>query len=312
MIADQLTDAIQYVVIIFGLAIAVPYVIRGCGGWEKVTSTLPEDYGDITKAGWVTIIGSVLNYFCTFVTGPEMVSRFSSAKDEKTASLASLLSGLLMAAVVAFPTVLGLCAHSVSTRLGSPEPDNVLIAVTQQYAPGVVAGILASAIIAAAMSTADSHLLCLAAIAVKDIYIPLRKTSPDEKTIIRETKILMVIFSALALAIAIFNFRILEVNTFAFALRSAGPFASYGLGLVVKKATRHSGQISLITGTAAVIIWQLLSGEGFYLGIIPSVFGAAVGVLTFFIVNAIEWKKGISPAPDAYSVTVFRDHKADE
>lgn len=300
MVADQFTDAIQYIMIIFGLAVAVPYVITGCGGWESVSASLPEDYGDLAKTGWVTIISSVLNYFCTFVTGPEMTSRLESARDEKTAWKASLLSGLLMAAVVAFPTVLGLCAYSVKESLGSINESGVLIAVTSEFAPGVIAGLLAAAVIAAAMSSADSYLLCTAAIAVKDIRIPLSKKKPSEKEIIRETRILIVFFSLVSLAVAVFNFSILQVNTFAFALRSAGPFAAYGLGLVVKKATRHSGQLSLITGTAGAVVWQLLSMDGFFLGILPSVFGAAAGILTFFIVNAVEWKKGIEPAPSAY------------
>ena len=30
------------------------------------------------------------------------------------------------------------------------------------------------------------------------------------------------------------------------------------------------------------------------------VFGCAIGVVTFFIVNAIEQKKGVAPAPSAY------------
>ncbi len=300
MVADQFTDAIQYIMIIFGLAVAVPYVIEGCGGWKSVSASLPSDYDNLTKAGWVTIISSVLNYFFTFVTGPEIASRFESARDEKTAWKASLLSGLLMAAVVAFPTVIGLCAYSVREHLGIPGESGALIAVTSRYAPGVVAGLLSAAIIAAAMSSADSYLLCTAAIAVKDIYIPLTGKNPAEKTIIRETRILIVFFSLVSLAVAVFNFSALQVNTFAFALRSAGVFAPYGLGLLVKKATRHSGQLSLLTGTAGAVVWQLLSPENFLLGLLPSVFGAGVGILTFFLVNLIEWRKGLEAAPDAY------------
>jgi hypothetical protein len=30
------------------------------------------------------------------------------------------------------------------------------------------------------------------------------------------------------------------------------------------------------------------------------VFGCAVGVVTFYVVNIIEWKLGVKPAPSAY------------
>ena len=85
-----------------------------------------------------------------------------------------------------------------------------------------------------------------------------------------------------------------------FAIRCAGPFAAYGLGLVVPRATKASGVISIIAGTVGVIIWQILSGGSFYLGLLPVVFGCAVGVLAFFVTNWIGWAKGVAPAPSAY------------
>ena len=100
--------------------------------------------------------------------------------------------------------------------------------------------------------------------------------------------------------ISLLQINIVSMNTFAFAIRCAGPFAAYGLGMVIPRATKHSGQISIITGTIGVIVWQILSGGDFYLGVLPVVFGCAVGTVTFFIVNAIEWKLGVEPAPSAF------------
>ena len=57
---------------------------------------------------------------------------------------------------------------------------------------------------------------------------------------------------------------------------------------------------TIVTGTIGVVFWQILSGGDFYLGVLPVVFGCAVGALTFFIVNLIEWKMGVEPAPSAF------------
>ena len=76
MIADQISDLVQFAIILVGLAIATPIVISGCGGWEAISAALPPVQLSFTKIGWVTIIGYVFNYFCTFLAGPEMVSRF--------------------------------------------------------------------------------------------------------------------------------------------------------------------------------------------------------------------------------------------
>ena len=77
-------------------------------------------------------------------------------------------------------------------------------------------------------------------------------------------------------------------------------FAAYGLGLVVKNATKNSGIISLIGGTIGFLFWQFLSGGDFLFGILPVVFGCFVSVVVFFVVNAIEWKRGVPAAPSAY------------
>ena len=300
MIADQISDLVQFIIILVGLAIATPFVIKGCGGWSTIASKLPGDQLSFTKIGWVAIIGYIFNYFCTFLSGPEMISRFESAKDEKTAQRASLVSAVLMAAMAIFPTLLGLAALSVSDAIGNPASSSAMMAVTQAYAPTIITGIVSAAIISATMSSADSNLLCMSTMIINDLFLPYSGKKLDGMKEVRATRICNIICCIVAVFISFFGINIVTMNTFAFAIRCAGPFAAYGLGLVIPRATKHSGQISIITGTIGVVIWQILSGGGIYLGILPVVFGCGVGTITFFLVNIIEWKKGVEAAPSAY------------
>ena len=300
MIADQVSDLVQFIIILAGLAIATPIVIKGCGGWDAIAAKLPGEKLDFTSIGWVTIIGYIFNYFCTFLSGPEMVSRFESAKDEKTAVRASFLSAVLMAAMAIFPTLLGLAAYALQDTLPGVTGSNAMMAVTEAYAPGIITGIISAAIISATMSSADSNLLCMSTMIINDLYKPFSKKTLEGMKEVKVVRMCNVICCAVAMLISLLGVNIVTMNTFAFAIRCAGPFAAYGLGMVIPKATKHSGQISIITGTIGVIFWQILSGGDFYLGILPVVFGCVVGTATFFIVNAIEWKKGVEAAPSAY------------
>lgn len=302
MIADQISDLVQFIIILFGLAIATPIVIHGCGGWEAISAKLPGEQLDPTKIGWVVIIGYIFNYFCTFLSGPEMISRFESAKDEKTAFRASLLSGVLMAAMSIFPTLLGLAALAMKDVIPDITGATAMMSVTEHFAPTIITGVVSAAIISATMSSADSNLLCMSTMFMNDILIHYSEKfrSLNDKQVIFWTRAWNVIFCVVAMFISLLQINIVTMNTFAFAIRCAGPFAAYGLGMVVPRATKHSGQISIITGTIGVIFWQMLSGGDFYLGILPVVFGCAVGTLTFFIVNAIEWKMGVEAAPSAF------------
>lgn len=303
MIADQISDLVQFIIILVGLAIATPFVIEGCGGWEAVSSALPPVQLDFTKIGWVTIIGYIFNYFCTFLAGPEMVSRFETAKNEKTACRASILSAILMAAMSLFPTLLGLAALAVRDTIPelAENGSNAMMAVTSAHAPAVIIGLISAAIICATMSSADSNLLCMSTMVMNDLYLGLGgQKRLSEKQIVFYTRACNVVAAAVAIGISMLGISIVTMNTFAFGIRCAGPFAAYGLGLVVPRATRRSGIISLFVGTIGFCFWQWLSGGGFYLGILPVVFGCAMSVVSFYIVNLIEWRLGVAPAPSAY------------
>lgn len=299
MIADQISDLVQFGIILIGLAIATPIVIQGCGGWDAVSAALPPAHLSFTKIGWVTIIGYIFNYFCTFLAGPEMVSRFETAKSEKVAKEAAWLSAVLMAAMSIFPTLLGLAALATMPDLADGGK-NAMMAVTSAHAPGAIVGIISAAIICATMSSADSNLLCMSTMLMNDLYLKYGGKQLKDKQIITYTRICNVAAAIIAMIISMAGIPIVTMNTFAFGIRCAGPFAAYGLGLVVPKATRNSGILSLIGGTIGFCFWQYLSGGGFKFGILPVVFGCAVSVIVFFLVNAIEWNRGIEPAPSAY------------
>ena len=303
MIADQISDLVQFIIILVGLAIATPIVLKNAGGWGAIAAKLPGEKLNFTQIGWASIIGYVFQYICTFLVGPEMVTRFETAKDEKTARNASFLAAVLMAAMSIFPTLLGLAAFALKDQIPgiAENGSNAMMMVTGTYAPGYITGLISAAIICATMSSADSNLLCMSTMIINDLYKGFGgKKQLSEKQIIFWTRFCNVIGALIAMAIQLLGIAgsIIALNTFAFGIRCAGPFSAYALGLVVPKATKNSGLFSIITGTIGFIVWQLLPSVNTYL--MPVVFGSLVSVITFFVVNWIEWAKGVEPAPSAY------------
>ena len=307
MIADQISDLVQFGIILVGLAIATPIVLNHAGGWSAISAALPGEKLNLTQIGWASIIGYIFNYFCTFLCGPEMVSRFETAKDERTARNASFLSAILMAAMSIFPTLLGLAAFALQDQLPglAENGSNAMMIVTGHYAPGVVTGLISAAIICATMSSADSNLLCMSTMIINDLYTGLggKKLllgeNGNEQTIFY-TRACNVLSAVVAMLISLFGVSIVAMNTFAFGIRCAGPFAAYGLGLAVPKATKNSGIISIICGTIAFVVWQIVGGGGTWMFLMPVVAGCLVSTISFFVVNWIEWGRGVAPAPSAY------------
>jgi SSS family solute:Na+ symporter len=168
---------------------------------------------------------------------------------------------------------------------------------TTHYAPQAIIGLVAASIISATMSSADSNLLCASTIFVKDLYQVYINPHADDKKLIFLTRTCNVVVGIFGMFIALFQINLVTLNLFAFALRSSGPFAAYGLGLVWKDATKHSGLVAIICGSIAAIVWQV-NKEPF--GILAIVFGCAMGAISFSLTVLIEKKLGVPAAPSPF------------
>lgn len=292
MTADIYSDMFQFSVLFLGMLVSVPFIITGVGGWDAMVAALPDSQLDFTRIGWFMIISLIINYFCTFLAGPEMMSRVFSAKDEKSAQKACLVSAVVMCGMGVLPTFIGLAALSA----GAPTAGGALIWVTDAFAPDIIIGFMAAAILAATMSSADANLINASTIFIKDIY--QRYINPaeiPERKLVFITRCSNVFFGLLAMLIAMRRIDIITMNLFAFALRSAGPFAAFVLGVTWKKATPHSGLVAIIVGSVAAVTWEIIGSP---LGIMAVVFGAACSTLSFVLVTLIQSKMGVAPAPN--------------
>ncbi|MGN7397361.1 sodium:solute symporter family protein [Peribacillus frigoritolerans] len=287
-----LTDFVQFFIIVFGFAIAVPFALSSAGGFDTVISNLPPEQLGFTKIGWKTILGLIVLYFMTFSTGQEAVQRYYSARNEKTAVMGSLICGILMSVYAFIPAFLGLIALSAFPNI---DANNALATVSVELLPPLIAGLLLSGVISATLSSASGNLLAVASVYVKDIHGPILKKSVQNE--LKLSKSLVVLSGLLAIGISLFSQQIIPLLVFAFTIRSTGPFAAYILGLMWDKVTPNAGFYSIITGTIVGVAWQLAK-EPF--GIMAVVAGCLVSLLTFLIVNWIERKRGVSAAPSAF------------
>jgi SSS family solute:Na+ symporter len=297
LMADAISDLIQWFIIFFGLLITMFFVVRGAGGFEALAEKLPAKAISFTGVGAVTIISLMINYFCTFLSGPEMISRFYSAKDEKAARDAAWLSAIFMGLLAFIPAVIGLVALAINPGLDDGKGTSALMWATTNYAPQVIVGLVAASIISATMSSADSNLLCASTMFVKDIYQQYIDPTVDDKKLIFITRASNVVVGVVSLFVALFRINLVTLNLFAFALRSSGPFAAYGLGLIWKDATKHSGLVSIICGSVAAVAWQIAK-EPF--GILAIVFGCTLGALSFFVTVFIEKGLGVAAASSPF------------
>jgi SSS family solute:Na+ symporter len=278
--ADVLTDFVQFLMISLGMLIALPFIILNAGGWDAIVKSVPPSEMNLFKAGFNTIGSLFFMYIITFVTGAEMVSRALASKDEKVAMKGSLLSGLLMGLYAFVPAIIGLVALGTMPGIRSSD---AYAKVMLGYAPEVIAGVGLAAILAATMSSADSDMLGASSIFAIDIWKRYIKKNASDKEILILTRVGVVVVGVLAMLAALTGFDIITINTFAFMLRSAGPFAPFVLGILWKNVTKEAGFAAIVCGSIAGVYWRLIGQP--YVG--DSVFGALIGLLAFIIVLMI-------------------------
>lgn len=289
--ADAFTDLFQWAIIFFGLLIAIPFVIKGAGGWSTIVDKVPSAKMSINSMGVATIVSLIGQYFITFMSGPEMVSRVFAAKDEKAGRNATLMSALFMGLFAFVPAIIGIAAF---VAFPSIDPSKALSTAVFGLAPQWVSGLVCAAIIASTMSSADSDMLCASTIITKDLYQKYINPRVSDNSLIKITRISNVVIGLLAMCIALFQINIITLNIFSFMLRAAGPFAAFILAISMKKCSKHAGIVSILVGSAVGIYWQIMKEP---YGILAIIAGSVASLIAFIITSFIETRVTNKIAP---------------
>ena len=193
--AVSTTDLIQSVVMSIALVIIVFFGISKAGGWDAVmdnakslagylSMTQAHNMADNTSSPY-----SLLTIFSTVAWGlgyfgmPHIIIRFMSIKSQKDLKKSAKIGITWTLLIVFFATLIGVIGRLF---LGFDESINenslVFIQIVRKIFPGVISGILLSAVLAASMSTADSQLLAASSAFSSDVYKPvIRKGKASDK-----------------------------------------------------------------------------------------------------------------------------------
>ncbi len=297
LVSVAFTDIVHILFITVGMAIAMPIIVKGAGGWEHIVS-LAEARNpaqmSFTKVGWKTIIGLILMYFMTFSTGQEAVQRYFAARDIKTARLGSFLCSLLMACYGFIPAIIGIVAFA---HFPDIKPNQAMPMAAMTFAPMLIAGLVMASVVAATMSSASGNLIASCTLFTKDVYQKYINPEASDRTILLLSKAVVVFMGIASLYIALNpNIGIIDLLVFGFTMRSAGPFAAFLFGFIYKNATKNGGLAAIICGSVAAGYWQYLKEP---YGIMSLVAGSVVSTIVFFTVSKIERSMGVPAAPPA-------------
>lgn len=247
---------------------------------------------------------------------PHILVRFMAVRDEKELKKSKGIAILWVALSLGFACVIGVIGraylHPVLLTDGAQEKvfiEMIIKLFTQDMRLPIIAGLFLCGILAAIMSTADSQLLVSASSVAEDIVRGVIKRDADDKTVLRISRITVVVIAVLAYVIALNpNSSIMGLVSNAWAgLGSAfGPIVL--LSLFWKRTNFQGAVAGILSGALTVIVWDyipLMGGQtpGTVTGLYSLLVGFAVSALMIVAVSLL------TPAPEESILQEFEDVK---
>lgn len=252
---------------------------------ESITTP---DYWNVFSS-WQDIasgLGWGLGYFGM----PHIIIRFMSIKSQTELRKSAKIGISWTIIILIFAALVGTIGRMF---IGYDEAVNtnslVFVVMTRRIFPAIISGILLSAVLAAAMSTADSQLLAAASAFASDVYKPvIRNDKAGNREMLWAGRIVVLVIAVAALYIAAMPDdranRIMSLVSNAWGVFGAAFGPSIMLSLFWKRFTFTGAAFGIFTGAVVDIAWlTYMSNTGVY-EIIPGFFaGLIVAVLVSLI-----------------------------
>ena len=292
-------------------------------------SQIPEHYYSLLVNGefnWssianiITGLGWGLGYFGM----PHIIVRYMSIRSKKEMKKSQIIGSTWTFLILTMATVLAIVARSyLANPLDAGEKELIFAKVVRQMlgagALALLGGLLIAAILAAAMSTADSQLLASSSAFASDIYKTVIDKEADDKKVLNVGRYAVIVITALAFGLAMLVHLlkltdIMGLVSAAWSIFGAAFSPVIILSLFWRRFNYKGAIASILTGFATSILWMVLFNLEYYgftsvianTGLYEIVPGFVLGILAGVIVSLV------TEEPEKEVVELFDSVKVDE
>ncbi|RLC19545.1 MAG: sodium:proline symporter [Deltaproteobacteria bacterium] len=233
------TDLLQFLIGSAGSIILAVFVWNHIGGIENLVAGLTERYGAEATAERLSFFPSMgTPFFVTFIVfislkwwgnpPPAITQRIISAKDERHASFATIMFAVIAFGFNYWPMIfVALASLVIYPDLEMAEAGYVMLIV--KLLPSGFLGLMLASLMAAFMSTVDTHINFGASYMVNDIYRRFITKDASEKHYVRASQVSTVLMLMLAVMIA-YNLDSVSSAWYYMSMLTAG----YGIVIVIR------------------------------------------------------------------------------
>lgn len=235
-------------------------VLRIASEYNKI-DVGPYDW-DLTQLTFIVMaLNGVFYALQKYGTDQTIVQRYLAAKNDSDAKKAAYIGVLMSVPIWAMFMFIGTCLFAYYHSSGAPalpdglKADEVFPYFISNELPVGIRGLIIAALAAAAISSLDTDLNCLSAIAVQDYYVRFKKNATDRQQL-RFGRLMVVLSGIGAVGVAILYISwggegVLGALFSLYAIFSAGIVGIFLLGLFSRRANSKG----LSVGIAAAVIF---------------------------------------------------------
>ena len=214
---------------------------------------------------------------------PHIIVRFMSLRSDKDLKKSAKIGITWTVLILVFSVASGCIGHLLLGEIA--DSSTVFIQMVRKMFPAIISGVLLSAILAAAMSTADSQLLASASAFASDVYKPvIRKNKATDKEMLWAGRFVVLAIAVIAVLIASDpnSGTIMGLVENAWGVFGAAFGPTIMLSLFWKRLTFEGAVAGIVVGAAVDILWlAFLASVGIY-EIIP---GFVLGGIAAIVVS---------------------------
>ena len=328
------TDFIQGMIMLIALMVVpiIAFIMLRANGpvAEVVTGANYYSFLSSGKFDWTSVaeiltgLGWGLGYFGM----PHIVIRYMSIRSEKDMKRSQFVGIIWFIIILVFATLVALIAHEyLGSTINKDNSESVFIILVEKIfghgALALVGGLLLSAIIAAAMSTADSQLLASSSAFSSDIYKSVIRKDAGDKEMMWVGRIAVAVILILALLIALFGPNsIMSLVSAAWSIFGASFGPIMILALYWRRFNFKGACASIISGFFVSILWMVLFNFEYYgfksviynTGLYEIIPGFIVGMITAVVVSLCTKAPGeeVTALFDSVGKSVENDEVSEE
>ncbi len=262
------TDFFQGMLIFAGMLIAPIFAasLVDLSHLGQIATPVEDFWNPFTN--WQDIVSGMawgLGYFGM----PHIIIRFMSIRSQKDLKKSAVIGIVWTTFILVFAAVIGIIGLAyLGFDKNISENSLVFITMVRHIFPGLVSGVMLSAVLAASMSTADSQLLSAASSFASDVYKPVfRKNKTSEKEMKWVSRFVVLGISVIALVIASLpgSGSIMSLVSNAWGLFGAAFGPTILLCLFWKRFNFKGAVTGIGVGAVVDVLWLIfMSGTGVY------------------------------------------------